>query len=577
MVIIGVNLYHPDSSACILIDGKLISAVEEERFKRIKHYSGFPEESIKFCLKKAGIKIEDVDYIAIPRRPEARILNKILYGIKIPKMTFKRFYVWKKTFDIKNKLSEIFDIGVEKIRAKIFKVEHHLAHISSSFFVSPFERAFLFSYDALGDFASTMWGIGEGNDIKIFGDIKFPHSLGFYYTAITQYLGFLKFGDEYKVMGLASYGNEFIDEFKNILKVKDYKFELGLPYFLHHKKFVELNFEGEPKIDIIFSDYLEKKLGKRRNQNEPIEKKHENIAFSLQKRLEEVVFHVLNSLYKKYNLDTKNLCIAGGVAFNCVLNGKIFDNTKFENVYIQPAAGDAGLAIGSAFYLWNKVLKNKRDFVMEHAYFGPEYTDEEIEKEILKRKNEIILRGFKIEKIEDEDLLCKITAKKISEGKIVGFFQGKMEWGPRALGSRSILCDPRKEEMKDILNRRIKNREPFRPFAPSILEEKVSEYFEKSHLSPFMLFAYKVKKDKRDKIPAVTHVDGTGRLQTVSKKTNPLFWKVIKEFENLTNIPCLLNTSFNENEPIVNKPEEAIDCFLRTKMDVLVIGKYIIS
>ncbi len=577
MVILGINLYHPDSSACVVIDGKLLAAVEEERFKRIKHYAGFPEESIKFCLKKAGVDIKDVDYITIPRNVKARILNKIFYGIKIPKLAFRRINAWKKTFDLKNKLSYIFDIPPEKIKARIINVEHHRAHIASSFFVSPFEKSFLFSADALGDFASTMWGIGEGNKIKILGEIKFPHSLGFYYTAITQYLGFLKFGDEYKVMGLAAFGEpEFEEEFERILKIKGKLYELGLKYFVHHKKLVDLNFEDYPEIDILFSSYLEKRLGKKREPCEPIERRHENIASTLQFRFEKVLFHILNSLYLYYKLNLKNLCLSGGCAFNCVANGKIFDNTDFENIYIQPAAGDAGLSIGSAFYLYNQILKNKRDFIMEHAYFGPEYSDDEIEKEILNKKNEIINRGFKIEKIIDEDLLCKITAKYISEGKIVGWFQGRTEWGPRALGARSILCDPRRKEMKDILNKRIKNREPFRPFAPSIIEEKVSDYFEKTHTSPFMLFAYKVKTNKRDLIPAVVHVDGTARLQTVNKKTNPLYYKLLKEFENLTNIPLLLNTSFNENEPIVNKPEEAIDCFLRTKMDVLVIGKFII-
>ncbi len=577
MVILGINSYHPDSSACIIVDGKLLAAVEEERFKRIKHHAGFPEESIKFCLKKEGLKITDVDYITIPREPKARILNKIFYGVKIPRLAFRRTLAWKKTFDLKNKLSEIFDVSPKKIKAKIVNVEHHRAHISSSFFLSPFEKSFLFSADALGDFASTMWGIGEGNKIKILGEVKFPHSLGFYYTALTQYLGFLKFGDEYKVMGLAAFGEpEFKEEFEKILKIKNGLFELGLKYFVHHRKLIDLNFEGYPEIDILFSPYLEKRLGKKREPGEMIEKRHENIASTLQFHFEKVLFHILNSLYSYYKLNLKTLTLSGGCAFNCVANGKIFDNTNFENIYIQPAAGDAGLSIGSAFYLYNQILKNKREFVMEHAYFGPEYSEEKIEKEILRRKNDIINRGFKIEKIEDEDLLCKLTAKYISEGKIVGWFQGKTEWGPRALGARSILCDPRRKEMKDILNKRIKNREPFRPFAPSIIEESISEYFEKTHPSPFMLFAYKVKPDKRDLIPAVTHVDGTARLQTVNKRTNPLYYKLLKEFEILTGIPLSLNTSFNENEPIVNKPEEAIDCFLRTRMDVLVIGKFII-
>ncbi len=577
MIILGINSYHPDASACIVVDGKLIAACEEERFTRIKHYAGFPENAIKFCLKKAGVDIKSVDYIAIPREPNARVFNKILYGLRIPALTLKRITAWRKTFDVKKRLSKIFDIPEENIKAKIFRVEHHRAHLASSFLVSPFEKAFLFSADALGDFASTMWGYGEGNNIKVLGDIKFPHSLGFYYTAITQYLGFLKFGDEYKVMGLSAYGEpEFEKEFSQILKIKGKLFELGLNYFIHHKKLIDLNFEGYPEIDILFSEHLEKLLGEKRWSGEPIEKKHENIASTLQIHFEKVLFHIMNSLYHKYNPDTVNLCLAGGVAFNCVANGKIFDNTKFEKVYIQSAAGDAGLAIGSAFYLWNHVFSNKREFVMEHAYWGPDYSEEEIEKEILKNKNEIMNYGLKIEEIKNEDKLCKITSKHISEGKIVGWFQGRTEWGPRALGARSIVCDPRVKEMKDILNKRIKHRETFRPFAPSILEEKAGEYFEKTHPSPFMLFAYKVKPDKINLIPAPTHIDGTGRLQTVGKKTNPKYWKLIKEFENITGIPVVLNTSFNENEPIVNTPEEAIDCFLRTKMDVLVIGDLIL-
>jgi|Deesub1362B_J571_1020462.scaffolds.fasta_scaffold00109_29 carbamoyltransferase len=577
MLILGINSYHPDASACIVVDGKLVAACEEERFTRVKHYAGFPENSIKFCLKKAGAHIKDVDYIAIPREPNARLFNKVLYGLKIPALTLKRITAWRKTFDVKKKLSEVFDIPEGNIKAKIFKIEHHRAHLASSFFVSPFEKAFLFSTDALGDFASTMWGYGEGNKIKVLGDIKFPHSLGFYYTAITQFLGFLKFGDEYKVMGLSAYGEpEFEEEFKKILKIKGKTFRLGLEYFVHHKKLIDLNFEGYPEIDILFSKSLENLLGKRRESGEPIKKRHENIASTLQYHFEKVFFHVINSLYDNYRPHTSSLCMAGGVAFNCVANGKIFDNTQFKKVYIQSAAGDAGLAVGSAFYLWNHVLNNKRNFVMEHAYWGPDYSETEVERAIDEKKNEIRERGFKIEKIKDKDKLIRLTAGYISQGKIVGWFRGRVEWGPRALGARSIVCDPRREEIKDILNKRIKHREPFRPFAPSILEEKTGDFFEKTHPSPFMLFAYKVKPDKRKLIPAPTHIDGTGRLQTVSRKTNPEYWKLIKEFENITGVPVILNTSFNENEPIVNTPEEAINCFLRTKMDVLVIENYII-
>lgn len=571
MYILGINAYHPDSSAAIIIEGKLVACAEEERFRRIKHFAGIPSESIKYCLKEAGISIKDIDYIVIPREPQARLFKKIFYGLKIPHLAQRRLFAWKKTFQIKRKLSEVFDIDDKIIRAKVIKVEHHRAHLASSFFVSGFDKAFLFSADALGDFASTMWGIGENNKIRVLGEIAFPHSLGFYYTAITQYLGFLGFGDEYKVMGLAAYGNPaFEDEFKKILKIKNNRFELGLEYFLHQRKLIEMNFEdGYPDVDLIFSPYFEKRLGKRRLPDEPIERQHKDIACSLQKRLEEVILHLLNSCNRNFS----NLCLAGGVAFNCVVNGKIFDHTEFAKIYVPPAAGDAGLAVGAAYYLWNHILNQPRNFVMDHAYWGPAYSEGQIQSDLAYFKGS----NFKIERIENEDLLCQTAAKLISEGKIVGWFQGRMEWGPRALGNRSILTDPRNKELKEILNNRIKHREAFRPFAPSVLEEYAADFFENYHPSPFMLFAYKVKEEKKNLIPAVVHIDGTARLQTVNKKTNLLYWKLLNEFNRLTGIPILLNTSFNENEPIVCTAQEALDCFLRTKMDILVMGNYFIE
>lgn len=577
MIILGINAYHGDASAAIVIDGKLMACAEEERFNRIKHSAGFPKEAIRYCLKEIGVSVKEVDYIAVPKDPRARILKKLYYGIKIPALAIRRFTALCKMQNIKRTLADIFKIDEKEIKAKIINVEHHRAHLASSFFVSSFDKALLFSADGLGDFASTMWGVGEGSKIKILGEVCFPHSLGMYYTAVTQYLGFLNYGDEYKVMGLAAYGEpEYKDEFKKILlNHGELGFKLGLDYFLHHKKLVDMNFEeGYPYLEPLYSAYLEKCLGPHRQSLDSIGARHQNIARSLQLRLEEIFLCLLNELYRPYKLD--KLCLAGGIAFNCVANGKIFDNTPFKNIYIQPAAGDAGLAIGAAYYVWHRILNKPRDFVMEHAYWGPAYSCEDISYELGVMSDELNKQGCKVAKIEDEDELCTITAKAISEGKVVGWFQGRMEWGPRALGNRSIVVDPRRQDLKGILNQRIKHRESFRPFAPSILEEEVGEYFKKTHPSPFMLFAYKVRQEKKKLIPAVVHIDETARLQTVNKTSNPLYWKLIAEFRKITGVAVLLNTSFNENEPIVCTPKEALDCFLRTKMDVLVIGNYLI-
>jgi len=580
MIILGINAYHGDAAAAIIRRGNLIAAAEEERFNRIKHSAGFPKEAIKYCLKEAGVSARDIDYIAVPRNPKARIFRKIYYGIKIPKLALRRLVALKKTQDIKNKLAEIFAVDKSQIKAKLINVEHHRCHIASSFFVSPFEKSLLFSADGLGDFASTAWGIGKGNKIQILGEVTFPHSLGLYYTAITQYLGFLNYGDEYKVMGLAAYGEpEYRKEFKKIIfNTNKLGFKLGLDYFVHHKKLVDMNFEeGYPYLEPLYSEYLEKRLGLHRQEDEPIETRHKDIAASLQERLEEILLSLLNGVHNSYHKNEVNkLCMTGGVAFNCVANGKIFQETPFKEVYIPPACGDAGLAIGAAYYVWHQLLNKPRDFVMEHAYWGSEYNDTEISRELDAMSKDLNEKGCVIEKIEDIGKLCRKTARYIADGNVVGWFQGRMEWGPRALGNRSILADPRRPEMKDTLNARVKNREPFRPFAPSILEEKIGEYFQEVHRSAFMLFAYKIRPDKLKLIPAVTHIDGTARIQSVNYQTNPLYWQLIKEFEKITGIPILLNTSFNENEPIVRSPKEALDCFLRTKMDILVMGKYIL-
>lgn len=587
MLILGLNAYHGDASAALVVDGALVAAVEEERFTRVKHCAGFPAHAIRYCLDAAGIKPSEIDHVAIAKDPKARLMRKAAYALKIPSLALERLRAWKKFAGVKEEVSQALGVSPEEIRAEIHNVEHHKAHLASSFFVSPFDQAALFSVDGLGDFASAMWGTGRDSKIDVRGSTAFPHSLGIYYTALSQYLGFTRYGDEYKVMGLAAYGEpEYEEEFKKIVQLRpnhsadagEPGFTLGLDYFVHHRTGPEMTWrEGTPSLGKLYSDFLVKRLGPAREPQAPVEKRHQNIAASLQARLEDVALPLMRRLYGQTR--QSNLCMAGGVAFNCTLNGKILQNTPFENLYIQPAAGDAGLAVGAAFYVWHQILGQPRSFEMKHAYWGPEFGEAEIRKALRAKSGEMERNsdcGLRISEWSVEQVVRR-TAAQIAEGKIVGWFQGRMEFGPRALGNRSIVVDPRRPEMKNILNQRIKHREVFRPFAPSILEERVGDYFTQSHPSPFMLMTYPVRPEKRQSIPAPTHVDGTGRLQTVNREQNPLYWQLIKEFEKITGVPVLLNTSFNDNEPVVCRIEEALDCFTRTRMDVLVIGNYLIE
>lgn len=575
MYILGINAYYPDSSSCLIKDGQLIAAAEEERFVRIKHWAGFPRESIRYCLEEANIGIEDIDYISLNRDPMANFYKKIIFALRNNSFN-GLFSDISGTRKIKNILSKEFSVPGKKIRSKVYNIEHHRAHLASSFLISPFPRAAIVSIDGCGDFSTCMVAKGEGNKIKVLYEVNYPHSLGFFYTAFTQFLGFNKFGDEYKVMGLSAYGSpKYLEKIQDLLILKPKgRFLLNLDYFSFDRKAPALEWNNsEPELPNIFSDRFVDKFGNPRRSEEELSLYYCDIAASFQKAYEQAFFHILNYTYKIIRLP--NLCIAGGCALNSLANGKIFDNTPFKEVYMQPAPSDAGGSIGSAYYLYNELLRNKRTFVMKNACWNPAFSKVDTEDAINEKKD--ALCGYLIEKIEDNDMLCRKTAEFIAQGKIVGWFQGRMEWGPRALGNRSILVDPRNPEMKDILNSRVKMREWFRPFAPSILVEKVGDYFEKDYPDPFMLKVYPIKEEKRNLIPAVTHVDGTGRLQTVSKEENPLYWQLIKEFEKLTGVPVLLNTSFNENEPIVCKPQEALDCFLRTRMDVLTIGNYLIQ
>ncbi len=622
MYILGINAFHGDAAAALVKDGELIAAVEEERFNRVKHCAGFPAQSVEYCLRAAGISLNQVEHIGISRNPAARLHKKILAAgqrlIKgntvamaaraasvsagashnaadeevapangngnrrfahVSAQLKQRLLNASKVFDLKRELGRALSLPTETITAQIHHIEHHQAHLASAFYVSPFQRAALLSLDGFGDFVSTMWAIGEGDSIKILGRVEYPHSLGILYTATTQFLGFPHYGDEGKVMGLAPYGRpRFIDDFRKIIRTKDRgQFRLNLDYFLHSTQGVEMSWDGgSPRIGRIYSDAFAEKFGGARDPQTEITERDRDIAASLQLRLEEVAFHLLDHVHHETGLT--NLGLAGGVAYNSVMNGKILEQTPFRRVFAQPAAGDSGTAIGVCYQIAQTVKSRRsqvaavdepRDDRLRYSFspfVGPEFSDDEIADE-LQNSN------LTFDKYSSNQLFAR-AARDLADGLIVGWFQGRMEFGPRALGNRSILADPRRAEIKDVLNARIKRREAFRPFAPAILAEHVGDYFEQTHPSPAMLMVYEVKPERRAQIPAVTHVDGTGRLQTVTRELNSRFYQLIATFYELSGVPVLLNTSFNENEPIVCTPRDAIECFLNSKMDVLYLGNW---
>lgn len=572
MYILGINAFHASASACLLRDGVLVCAVEEERFNRQKYWAGIPVESIRYCLADAGIAAADLDHVAISRDPRANFFRKALWAARRnPHVRFlaDRLINHRQIQRFDSMFASLLDVPRTDLRAQFHNVEHHRAHMSSTFHVSPFEKAAILSVDGMGDFVSTMWGTGDGNQITVSDAVHFPHSLGIFYTALSQWLGFTGFGDEGKVMGLASYGEpRYRQELSDLVRIqRDGSFELNLDYFVHQREGMEMTWDGTPTIGRLFNQKLITTIGEPRVPGSTIEKKHEDVAASLQHVLEDALEALLIKLHRETGLDT--LCMAGGVALNGVFNGQIRARTPFRNVYIQPAAGDAGTALGAAFYVWNHILGKPRRFEMTHAYTGTHYDDGQIEA-ALRAANVAYGRL-------DEEQLAGQVAQRIADGDVVGWFQGRMEWGPRALGNRSILADPRRVEMRDILNARIKHREPFRPFAPSLLEHGMDHYFEDAAPDPFMLTVYPVRPETRSEIPAVTHVDGTGRLQTVTPQTNARYARLIGAFEQRTGVPVLLNTSFNENEPIVSSPAHAIDCFTRTRMDALAIGNFLVK
>jgi carbamoyltransferase len=569
--ILGINAYHGDASAALLIDGQLVAAVEEERFTRLKHDTSFPHQAIRYCLDQAGLRPRDLDHFALSRDPMANLGKRVTHALKDRagrQVATRRVGNLRKILGARRTLAEGMGLSPSDLRAKPHFVEHHLAHIASSYYVSPFDRAAVLSIDGFGDMISAMWGVGEGGKVRVLGEVAFPHSLGVYYTAVTQYLGFPKYGDEYKVMGLASYGEPtYLDQFRQIVRSSGLGYDLNLDAFRHHVEGAAMTWDGgSPELPPLWGPGMERLLGPARTGPEvPLEDRHHDIAATLQRRLEEVVLGMLRNLHAKTGIDA--LCMAGGVALNCVVNGKILDETPFTDLYIQPAAYDGGTSVGAAYHVWHQLLGQPRGFVMDHAYWGPDYPEERM-------RSALEAAGVAYEELLTEKVTAR-AADTLADGGILGWFQGRVEFGPRALGNRSILADPRRHDMQDILNARIKHREPFRPFAPVVLEERTGEYFDKDYPSPFMLLTYNVLPDKRDEIPAPTHVDGTGRLQTIRRDQNERYYDLISAFADRTGVPVLLNTSFNENEPICLTPEQAVDTFVRTKMDLLVLGNFV--
>ena len=578
MIILGVNAYHPNSSACLLINGELKIAIEEERINRIKNWSGLPIQAIDHCLKSQNLKISDIDNIAINQNFYANIFSKLKYSLlNRPNITFL-----SKTINNKIKRKNLLKVlqknfGDFKNNCKLIGIEHHHSHLASAFYDSKYSTAVNVSVDGFGDFASTTWGLGKNENLIIDDKILFPHSLGVFYESFTQFLGFTNYGEEYKVMGLSSLGNATeINKIKKIITFKkNGKFELNLSYFNHHKKNNTYSFDNSiPKIDNLFSNNFISLFGAPRKKNDKLNNHHINLASSVQKVYEEALFHILNHVHQKYKVD--NLTLSGGCAQNSLANGKILDNTNFKSLFVPSNPGDGGGSVGAAYSLWKNITKKKPNNPLG-GYLGNSFDNNEIENVINQKKDKIKAEKCSYFFLEEEQALCDFTAKSLADNKVIGWFQGNMEWGPRALGNRSILADPRNSNIKNTLNVKIKRRESFRPFAPSILYEEANNWFEnfkdeETYMSRVLYF----KKDKSNLVPGVVHVDGSGRLQTVKSINNSRYYKLIKSFQKITGVPIILNTSFNENEPIVFTPEQALNCFLRTKMDLLIMENWVV-
>ena len=586
--ILGLSAFHADASAAALSAGCMVAAVEEERFRRVKHWAGFPERSLAFCLAELGGDLREVSALAVSRQPRAYLLRKALLALTHPRSL-------RRAASRARNLAQVGALGPRIAAAlgggrgsrggapRLHPVEHHLAHIASAFFCSPFEEAACLSVDGFGDFVSTMLAMGRGSAVEVLQRVHFPHSLGQLYTAVTQYLGFAGFGDEYKVMGLAAYGDPaWAAALADVVPaLPDGTFRLDLRYFRHLSEGVDMTWDdGAPVLAPLFTPALERLLGPARRPGEELTQRHRDVAASLQRVYEERFFALVRALLRRTG--QRRLALAGGCAMNSLANGKLFERTGVEELYIQAAAGDAGTALGAALWVHHAERGAARGFVMDHCYWGPAHGEAEVRRAVAAAiagsgGRDGAWGEIRIETAADEEQLTADTAAALARGEVVGWYQGRGEWGPRALGGRSILADPRRGDMKELLNAKIKRRESFRPFAPSVLEERTGDWFTIDYPDPFMIKVYPIRPERRQQIPAVTHVDGTGRLQTVSRRTNPRYWRLIRAFEERTGVPMVLNTSFNENEPIVNTPDEALDCFLRTRMDRLVLGETVLT
>lgn len=568
MYILGISAYYHDSAAALIKDGQVVAAVEEERLSRIKHDNGFPTRAIEYCLAQEGVSINDVDYVVFYEKPFLKFERILMTSFGTFPSSY-RFFREAMLNMLKEKLwvKEIIQRKL-KYQKEVLFVEHHLSHAASTFFCSPFQEAAILTADGVGEWTTTTLGIGKDVEIKLLKEIRFPHSLGLLYSAFTAFLGFEVNEGEYKVMGMAPYGEpRYLDKVYKLIRVADDgSFWLDMQYFSYHYS-PDQTFNGN------FVKLFGEPRGKSTSGGDAVDKHYADIAASIQKALEETLLKMVRYLYKETGL--KKLCLAGGVALNSVANGRLLHESEFDDIFIQPAAGDSGGAVGAALYVYHSLLGKKREFIMEHAYLGPEFKQAEIETFL--KDNHIPFQSF------GEEELLETIAEALSEGKVLGWFQGRTEWGPRALGDRSILADPRREEMKNVVNSKIKFRELFRPFAPSVLAEKAGDFFElpeaERHFpARFMLYVTPVKEEKRKQVPAITHVDGSARPQIVLKEQNPLYYGLIERFASLTGVPLLLNTSFNlKGEPIVCTPQDAFNTFTKSGLDLLVLGNCLIK
>jgi carbamoyltransferase len=589
MYILGISCYYHESAACLIKDGLVVAASAEERFSRKKHDSGFPKLAVDFCLKQAGIKIKDVDYIVFYEKPFWKFQRILISTLVSYPLAFRLFAKAMVTW-LSDKLW-VRSLIADELKAdstKILFVPHHISHAASAFYPSGFEKSAVMTFDGVGEWTTTTYGIGDGNKLDVMGEIKFPHSLGLLYSVFTAFLGFEVNDGEYKVMGMAPYGApKYLEKVRRLVNTyPDGSYSLKMEYFSFHKttdksfsnKFVELFGEPRPREMYFFtkaSGYPSYFGEKPENYNELCElnQKYADIAASIQAFTEEILLKIAQTVHEKTKME--NLCIAGGVGLNSVANGLLLRKGPFKRIFVQPAAGDDGGSMGAAFYAYHALCGKKRKFRQDNCYLGAEFSDLEIEKFLKSKK-------IKFAKMPDENKLTDFLADSLASGKVIGFYHGRAEWGPRALGSRSIMADPRREEMKEVVNTKIKFREPYRPFAPVVLAEKAGDYFELGnwehhYLTNFMLGVFPVKKEMRKVIPAVTHVDGSGRLQIILEKQNRRYYNLIRKFGKKTGVYVLMNTSFNlKGEPIVNSPQDAFSTFTKSGLDILALERYII-